>query len=269
MTIMLRTQGIAARVVNGFQQGEYNETAGFYVVKQKDAHSWVEVYFPKEDAWVPFDPTPAAGQFSSNQTSTSVFGKISQYIEALETFWIQYFVAYDDQEQKSLFNSVKNSFNDYKSTFSIWFEGFQKQIEGWWEEVRGDKGLQSSAKATAIGAGYLLAGIVVLIFLIWLVRKFYQLEFWKRIGNWVKPNGDNQIVEFYERLQAVLASKGFKRQPHQTPLEFAFALKLNEAIKITKKYNGVRFGERNLSKEEALEIENWLKDLEDKKEPKN
>ncbi|MDQ3748222.1 MAG: DUF3488 and transglutaminase-like domain-containing protein, partial [Acidobacteriota bacterium] len=61
MAIMLRTQGIATRVVNGFQQGEYNETADVFVVKQKDAHSWVEVYFPRENAWIPFDPTPAAG----------------------------------------------------------------------------------------------------------------------------------------------------------------------------------------------------------------
>ena len=52
MAIMLRTQGIPTRVVNGFQQGEYNETADVYVVRQREAHSWVEVYFPGEDAWV-------------------------------------------------------------------------------------------------------------------------------------------------------------------------------------------------------------------------
>ncbi|HEX6125216.1 MAG TPA: DUF3488 and transglutaminase-like domain-containing protein, partial [Pyrinomonadaceae bacterium] len=42
MTVMLRTQGIAARVVNGFQRGEYNETADVFVVRQRNAHSWVE-----------------------------------------------------------------------------------------------------------------------------------------------------------------------------------------------------------------------------------
>ena len=66
MAIMLRTQGIATRIVNGFQTGEYNETADIYVVRQKEAHSWVEVYFPTEKVWVPFDPTPAAGQSDEN-----------------------------------------------------------------------------------------------------------------------------------------------------------------------------------------------------------
>ena len=51
MAVMLRTQGIATRIVNGFSEGEYNETADVYVVKQKNAHSWVEVYFPGENVW--------------------------------------------------------------------------------------------------------------------------------------------------------------------------------------------------------------------------
>ena len=62
MVVMLRTQGIAARVVNGFLPGEYNEAAGAYTVRQSDAHSWVEVYFPETNSWVTFDPTPAAGR---------------------------------------------------------------------------------------------------------------------------------------------------------------------------------------------------------------
>ena len=40
---------------------EYNDAADAYTVRQSDAHSWVEVYFPQNDAWVSFDPTPDAG----------------------------------------------------------------------------------------------------------------------------------------------------------------------------------------------------------------
>jgi hypothetical protein len=60
MAVMLRTQGIAARVVNGFSGGEYNDTADVTIVRQRNAHAWVEVYFPRESAWVTFDPTPFA-----------------------------------------------------------------------------------------------------------------------------------------------------------------------------------------------------------------
>src|SRR6266850_7683180 len=40
MAVILRTRGIASRVVNGFLPGEYNEASGAYTVRQSDAHSW-------------------------------------------------------------------------------------------------------------------------------------------------------------------------------------------------------------------------------------
>jgi len=262
MAIMLRTQGIATRIVNGFQQGEYNETADVFVVKQKDAHSWVEVYFPRENAWVPFDPTPAAGRFDDSTATSGIFGKFNSYLVALETFWIQYFVAYDNQEQKSLMRSVKNSFVEYQTKTSGWLNEMQYRLSDWWREVRGDKGLQASARAVAFGIGYLLAAILGIVLIIWLYRKIRRLDVWRRIYAWLKSRNETTIVEFYERMQKVLASKGFNRAAHQTPLEFAFALNMPEAVRITEKYNRVRFGEKNLSNDETQEIENWLEKLE-------
>ena len=163
MAVMLRTQGIAARIVNGFQQGEYNETADVYVVRQSEAHSWVEVYFPGEDVWIPFDPTPFAGQFTETK-SAGIIGTINNYLEALETFWIEYFVAYDTAEQRSLFRSVKSGFVDFQAKTSTWMKIIQIQVSDWWTEVRGDKGLQASAIAIAYGIGYVLAGIFGLFF---------------------------------------------------------------------------------------------------------
>ena len=83
LAIMLRTQGIATRVVNGFQSGEYNETTGVYIVRQKDAHSWVEVYFPQAKVWVPFDATPAAGQ-STQSVSLSIAARRGRYWKHLK-----------------------------------------------------------------------------------------------------------------------------------------------------------------------------------------
>lgn len=261
MAIMLRTQGIATRVVNGFQSGEYNETADVFVVKQKDAHSWVEVYFPQENAWVPFDPTPFAGQMNS-AAATGIFGTFNKYLEALETFWIQYFVAYDKQEQRSLFNSVRSSFQDYQAQTSAWLNDVQETLNNWWKEARGDKGIQASAAAIGYGIVYLIGAILGLIIFVWLYRRIIRLAFWQKLRFWLKAKKEASIVEFYERMQQVLASKGFTRQTHQTPLEFAFALNMPEAVRITEKYNRVRFGEKNLSNDEAREIENWLGTLE-------
>jgi hypothetical protein len=262
LAVMLRTQGIATRVVNGFQPGEYNETADVYVVKQRNAHSWIEVYFPGEDAWIPFDATPFVGQTLETNASTGIIGTFNNYIEALETFWIQYFVAYDSQEQRSLLRSVKKGVSDYQTKTSSWLNRKQNELFDWWKEVRGDKGLETSAKAIGYGIAYLVGTVLCVILLLFLYRKINKLEIWKNLLFWLKRKNEATIIEFYERMQKVLASKGLRRESHQTPLEFAFALKMPEAVRITEKYNRVRFGEKNLSKDEAQEIEDWLKQLE-------
>lgn len=264
MAIMLRTQGIATRLVNGFQQGEFNETADIFVVKQRNAHSWVEVYFPSENVWIPFDPTPFAGQNLESNASTGILGQFNNYIEALETFWVEYFVAYDNQGQRSLMNSVKNGFAEYQAKTSNWFSEKQEQFAEWWKEVRGEKGFESSLWAIGYGIGYFIALVLGIILLIWLYRKLAEMKIFPMILAWLKRKNDATIVEFYERMQKVLASKGFKREPHQTPLEFAFAVNMPEAVKITEKYNRVRFGEKDISQTEAQEIEDWLKNLENK-----
>ncbi len=260
LAIMLRTQGMATRIVNGFQAGEYNQTADVYVVRQREAHSWVEVYFPQENVWVPFDATPAAGQFSSNGAG-GIIGSLNQYAEALETFWIQYVVAYDNQEQKSLMRSLRSSLVDLQAKTSSLIRILQKNLAEWWKQARGDQGFGESLRAIGGGVLYLLGAGLGVIFLFWLYRKIKRNGVWKKLLFWLKNKRQKSIVEFYERMQKVLASKGFEREPHQTPLEFAFALNMPEAVSITEKYNRVRFGEKNLSNNEAEEIESWLDDL--------
>lgn len=59
LAVLLRSRGVPARVVNGFQGGEYNDFGEFVLIRQSDAHSWVEAWFPDE-GWVQLDATPAA-----------------------------------------------------------------------------------------------------------------------------------------------------------------------------------------------------------------
>ena len=57
MALLLRMGGIPARVATGFSTGATDRKTGEYVVRDFDAHSWVEAYFPSY-GWVTFDPTP-------------------------------------------------------------------------------------------------------------------------------------------------------------------------------------------------------------------
>jgi transglutaminase-like putative cysteine protease len=59
MALLLRLAGIPARVATGFSTGAIDTKTGEWVVRDFDAHSWVEVFYPGW-GWVTFDPTPAA-----------------------------------------------------------------------------------------------------------------------------------------------------------------------------------------------------------------
>ena len=56
MVVLARAAGLPARIVVGYASGDYNPSTGQYVVRQKHAHSWVEIYFA-EIGWVEFEPT--------------------------------------------------------------------------------------------------------------------------------------------------------------------------------------------------------------------
>ena len=93
MAVMLRTLNIPSRLVNGFQTGSYNRIGKDFVVRARDAHSWVEVYFPNY-GWITFDPTPA-------DPNPIRAGAWDDYVDALNLFWSEWIVNYDFSHQDS------------------------------------------------------------------------------------------------------------------------------------------------------------------------
>ena len=59
MAVLLRAEGVPARVAVGYATGDATEAPGRYAVTDSHSHAWVEVYFPGYD-WIPFEPTPGA-----------------------------------------------------------------------------------------------------------------------------------------------------------------------------------------------------------------
>ncbi|HUG42640.1 MAG TPA: DUF3488 and transglutaminase-like domain-containing protein, partial [Acidobacteriota bacterium] len=98
--VMLRTLGIPSRLVNGFRRGEYNTWGDWFVVRQSDAHSWVEAYFPGA-GWVEFDPTPPGG----SGPAAGVSRWIRQTLDSLDVFWTEV-VTFDSFKQVGFFRSV-------------------------------------------------------------------------------------------------------------------------------------------------------------------
>jgi len=243
MAVMLRTQGVASRVVNGFLSGEYNPAAGAYTVRQSDAHSWVEVYFPETGSWVTFDPTPPAGRAEPERYG--LVGVLGQYAEAFQLIWFQYVVGYDRQEQRALATGLSNRL--LESRRSVW-----SRVSSW-----------PTATRSFLGHSPLLgvsAAILVLVILAgrrpWR-RKRRQAQ--AQVGPGAAPAA---TIDFYRRLIEALERRGITRAASQTPLEFAAASGLPAAARITEVYNRVRYGGARLSPREQSQIAAWLDRLE-------
>ena len=239
MTVMLRTQGIAARVVNGFLPGEYNSAAGAFTVRQSDAHSWVEVYFPETNAWVSFDPTPAAGKIEP--VSSGLTAQLGKYAEAFELLWFQYVVGYDRQEQRTLATSLHSQVSKYQRVVTNALSG-----------------LQALSRRESRGTLLVAAAVLVLVLILFIGSRLKRNGWFDLRGSNRERDSARSAIEFYERLIKLLEERGLKRTPDQTPLEFAGAISLSEAGVITDAYNRVRFGKQSLSSREVAEIEKIL-----------
>jgi hypothetical protein len=86
MVMMLRTLGIPARMVGGYLGGEWNDLGQFYLVRQSDAHTWVEVWI-QDNGWVPFDPTPEA-LMSKESSLKSQIVRLAEFIRFKWSYWV-------------------------------------------------------------------------------------------------------------------------------------------------------------------------------------
>jgi hypothetical protein len=244
MAVMLRTRNIPARVVNGFLSGEYNEAADAYTVRQSDAHSWVEVYFPESNSWVTFDPTPSAGK--TEPVSSGFAAQAGKYAEALELIWFQYVVGYDKQEQRSLAASLQNRLAAYRNALALMTAAVASAI--------------SSQTRVFVLVGLGLGGLFLLVIVARRVHRFgWRWGFGIRTPQRVSSAS---AVAFYQRLTELLAQRGLERDSHLTPLEFAGTIDFGPAMTITRAYNRVRFGGHPISSAELREIDETLKQLE-------
>ena len=76
LAVMLRSQGVPARIATGYVPGDRNRVSGVFEVKASDAHAWVEVWFP-ETGWESFDPTavvPFAGDANPGTVGGDLIG---------------------------------------------------------------------------------------------------------------------------------------------------------------------------------------------------
>ncbi len=216
MVVLLREAGIPARVVNGFIGGEWNEHGQFFLVRESDAHSWAEAYFP-EYGWVTFDATPEGG---TGGIASSSF--IASYIDYLRYRWNRYVIDFSQRDQIRLFNDIRDRWN--------WQQG----------KLSGPRGILARPDSSVV-AVITLSGIAI-----WILLRRPSLRAFFRPGRGGGAPGKATVI--YGNALKVLSRRGFTRPAWMTPREFSEHLKRSPypgasvMDELTDKYLSIRFG---------------------------
>ncbi len=234
MAIMLRTIGIPSRVVNGFRTGEYNDVTGSYIVRGRDAHSWVEAYIPGA-GWTEFDPTPP-----DPKPDIGSLHRLSLYMDAAREFWREWVINYDFLHQQNLTISAMLKGRSAGDSFRLWVRrNYVRMLTG--ARHTYERGKNSSRRE--IGTA-----IFALILLLLILRARPILRHWRehRLARNPQRAPDQAASIWYARLLKRLSRRGWHKRPTQTPGEFIASIDdptLRTAVeRFTTRYESARFG---------------------------
>jgi len=244
MTVMLRTLGIPARLVTGFQSGIYNPISELWVVRASDAHSWVEGWIPGY-GWITFDPTPP-----DPNPSFALLTRIGLYVDAAQTFWRDWVVSYDVNRQGTLADRMQQG---ARRMGIRWFD--------WLAAVDGER-IGRSVRRFGPAGGILLAmGAIFWIAAPGLLRILRVRRRVRRVRRGQAALSDATLL--YNRMLHVVRRHGYQKPAWFTPAEFAASLPKTglggTVTKFTATYNAWRFGGRT---ELAPQLSGLLDELE-------
>ena len=234
MAVMLRTLGIPSRVVNGFRSDEFNDITASYVVRAKDAHAWVEAYFPGY-GWQTFDPTPAG-----NAGIPQGWARIELYIDAMSSFWRDWVVTYDSSNQYVLTRTAINGSRNMLEGIRHWASAHYASMLRWARRSQ-DRVEQAPQRWMILGS--ITLGLLLLFAnLARLVRWLH--ENW--LGSHPERSPEQAAAVWYQRMAHMLAKRGIAKPQTQTPQEFVRVIddvRLRESVsRFTDIYESARFG---------------------------
>ena len=114
MVLMLRSQGIPARLVTGFLGGDYNPFEGYTIVRDNNAHAWVEAYLPGQ-GWRIFDPTPPAGRPAAAGEGGWLLAQ--QAWDFVIFRWDRYVLTFGLYDQLRIFSGLRDTWGEFWSIF--------------------------------------------------------------------------------------------------------------------------------------------------------
>ncbi|MGH8552187.1 MAG: transglutaminase TgpA family protein, partial [Methylococcales bacterium] len=216
---LMRVAKIPARVVTGYQGGEFNTFGSFLEIRQSDAHAWAEVWLP-DRGWLRVDPTAAVapqrierGIESMLLDTQSLFGLNARYLA----------------ESGGIFESIRFAWSSLDHAWHQWVLTYSAFKQNEMLSRFGLEDLQSLVFS-------LIAALTACLAL----TAFFVL----------KPSGAHldKALRLYRRFCRKLAKAGFDKRESEGASDFAQRIIAqrpelsHEILRITGLYHEIRYG---------------------------
>ena len=227
---LMRAAGIPARVVTGYQGGEFNAMSDYMIVRQRDAHAWAEVFL-EERGWVRIDPTAAV---APERVSLGINEALPQ--QRLLPMLGAGSAAADAWRQ------LANAWDALNYSWSQWVLGYTPKRQ---RQLLDDAGLEDWDYGTLIIV--LTLGLTALMVALALVVLRQRSE-----------RGDRAVIA-YRRFCRKLARAGFERLPWEGPRDFAHRVCRErsdlaaDVVSITDTYTAIRYAGAKLPNARLVE----------------
>jgi transglutaminase-like putative cysteine protease len=221
LTLMLRSIGIPARMVNGFKGGDWNELTGALSVRQKHAHTWVEALVGEAPGapfrrripiWLTLDPTPADQREETVARVGGVPKNVRFFSDFIRYAWVFYVVGFDSERQERLvYGPIREVVQRARGAYAAMARALGRLLN-----------------FPDVGSFFSVRGFIVSFLTLLLVVSLARAVAWglHRLRRWWRGGDDEDPsraagVAFYRRLAQLLAELGLERPPAETPREFA------------------------------------------------
>lgn len=192
--VLARLAGIPARVVSGYQGGDYNELGNFYSIEARDAHAWVEV-FDKSQGWIKIDPTELIFPVRITLGVRGMMAQLNPYMQFANIKVRRNTFEFKWLNQVSFFTSMVNN------SLSTWFYEFDQDYQKFLTEKMGLK-----LKNLPL---LLITFLILMLTLFYLIMRAYQS--YLPLDRDLKP---------YLKLIKKMERRGLSKLPYEGPLHF-------------------------------------------------
>jgi len=224
-TVLMRAAGLPARIVTGYQGGDYNPLGRYLVVRQRDAHAWSEVWLEGE-GWVRVDPT---GAVSPVRVEQGVETALADQLAIIPLGWSENAVL------MQWWRRARNTLDTINHGWNQWVLGYGER--------------RQAQVMQKLGMGAPTARRIAFWFVIVLTALTLATAAWVALR---RESVQDPVKALYQRFCNKLARVGIRRHPYEGPVSFAaraYALRgdLAPGVRaITKAYVDVRYADAEL-----------------------